>query len=322
VIDGLAMTGKPIDQAGDLSNVRAVGAYMGAYIRLVSQSQEDILVDILVDRADIENQAHNALHTFTTPRRHPLHDWETVLLQHGSPLQLANGLVARTFGDGPLVLLVHGWEGRGINLGKFIAPLVDAGYQPIALDGPAHGESPGETMDPAHFAQGIIDAGNELGPLAGVIAHSGGGASTALALKQGLMAQRVVLIAAFSSLIGVLQRFAQLAQLPQPVAERFYRLYGERMGMPDETFDIARISATLTTPALIIHDAADTYIPVADARAIAASWSGARLYVTNGLGHKRILHDAAVLAAAVSFLRGGTPHPNAIDEPDEPYASA
>ena len=123
-----------------------------------------------MDTADVENEAHTALHIFMTPRRHALHDWETVLLQQGSPLKLANRLVARTFGTGPRVLLVHGWEGRGVNLGKFIAPLVDAGYQAIALDGPAHGESPGKTMDPVHFAQGVIEAGNEVGPLAGVIA--------------------------------------------------------------------------------------------------------------------------------------------------------
>jgi pimeloyl-ACP methyl ester carboxylesterase len=269
-------------------------------ITLVSQFQE-------YSPMDVEDQARAALEMFMTPRRPAPRDWEAALLQQGTPLTLANGLAARSFGAGPRVLLVHGWEGRGMNLGMFITPLTAAGYQVIALDGPAHGESPGEQTHPPHFAQAILGVGQELGPLAGVIAHSMGAASTALALQQGLVAERVVLIAGPSSLAGVLQRFAQMAQLPEPVAERFYQLVAERVGAPAEALDIAQVGATLTTSALIIHDPADTDVPFADAQVIAASWPAARLYVTEGLGHRRILRDRDVIAMAVSFITADVP---------------
>src|SRR6478672_7473873 len=143
-----------------------------------------------MDVADIETQARAALELFMTPRRLAPREWEAALLRRGTPLTFGNGLVARSFGAGPRVLLVHGWEGRGMNLGMFIAPLNAAGYQVIALDGPAHGKSPGEQTNPVDFAHGLLGAGQELGPLAGVIAHSMGAASTALALRQGLDAER------------------------------------------------------------------------------------------------------------------------------------
>lgn len=40
----------------------------------------------------------------------------------------------------PLVILVHGWSGRGTQLGAFTGPLVNAGYHVIAFDeiGRAH----------------------------------------------------------------------------------------------------------------------------------------------------------------------------------------
>ncbi|HEX8728518.1 MAG TPA: hypothetical protein VF739_07855, partial [Ktedonobacterales bacterium] len=101
-----------------------------------------------MDTEDIETQARAALQMFMTPRRLAPRDWEAALLRRGTPLTFANGLVARSFGAGPRVLLVHGWEGRGMNLGMFIAPLTAAGYQVLALDGPAHGESPGEQTNP------------------------------------------------------------------------------------------------------------------------------------------------------------------------------
>jgi pimeloyl-ACP methyl ester carboxylesterase len=260
-----------------------------------------------MDVEDIENRARAALQLFMTPRRLAPREWEAALLQRGTRLTFANGLVARSFGAGTRVLLLHGWEGRGMNLGMFIPPLTAAGYQVIALDGPAHGESPGEQTNPADFAQGLCGVGQELGPLAGMIAHSMGAASTALALRQGLVSARVVLIAGPSSLAGVLRRFAQAAQLPEPVAERFSALVAEHVGKPAEMLDIAHVSATLTTPALIIHDPADADVPFADAQAIAASWPDARLYVTEGLGHRRILRDRDVIAMATSFITADVP---------------
>ena len=38
---------------------------------------------------------------------------------------------------------------------------------------------------------------------------------------------------------------------------------------------------------------------------LAAAWPSARLHVTHGLGHHRILHDERVIAASVDFLMAG-----------------
>lgn len=251
---------------------------------------------------DVETQARAALQMFITPRRPSPREWETALLHQGTPLAFANGLVASTFGAGPRVLFVHGWEGRGVSFGKFIAPLVASGFQAVALDGPAHGDSPGDTTHPIDFAHGIVGVGRELGPLAGVIAHSMGAAATALAIQQGLEAQKVVLIAGPSSVTGVLHRFAQKAQLTEPVAERFYQLVEEHVGVPAKEVETARVGAEISTPALIIHDRDDAEVPFADGQAIAATWPGARLYATTGRGHRRILLDSGVIALAVSFI--------------------
>lgn len=261
--------------------------------------------------ATIEQQAHTALRLFMSPRRPSPRDWEAELLRQGTPRTFSNGLVAQAYGAGPVVLLVHGWEGRGMNLGRFIAPLVAAGYTAIALDGPAHGASPGEMTNPLDFALAVLAVGREIGPLAGVIAHSMGSASTALALQRGLVAERVVLISGPSSLAGVMQRFAQMMRLPEPVAERYYQLVGEHVGVPAEALNIAQVSGDLTAPALVIHDRDDAEIPFADAQAIAAQWPAAQLYVTEGLGHRRILLDPAVIAMAVGFMRGGKPSSSA-----------
>ncbi len=46
-----------------------------------------------------------------------------------------------TWGNGPRVLLVHGWGGRGAQLGAFVEPLVSRGFSVVAFDAPGHGAS-------------------------------------------------------------------------------------------------------------------------------------------------------------------------------------
>jgi len=42
------------------------------------------------------------------------------------------------------VLLLHGWSGRGPQMGAFVEPLLARGYQPVAFDAPGHGRTPGK----------------------------------------------------------------------------------------------------------------------------------------------------------------------------------
>lgn len=46
-------------------------------------------------------------------------------------------------------------------------------------------------------------------------------------------------------------------------------------------------------------------VPLAQGEASARAWPGARLVTTRGLGHARILKDAAVASAAAAFIQGG-----------------
>ncbi|MEO1370064.1 MAG: alpha/beta fold hydrolase, partial [Acidobacteriota bacterium] len=114
---------------------------------------------------------------------------------------------------GPAVLLVHGWGGRGLQLGAFAEPLVEAGFRVLALDLPAHGESAGTSTSLPEAAEAITAVldllGGEPGGVAGLIAHSFGCASTAAAVARGLQPPaRTIFLAPPSTLDAVLDRFA------------------------------------------------------------------------------------------------------------------
>ena len=254
--------------------------------------------------AEVEEQARAALNQFVTPRRTPLRPREEEILASGIPMVFGNGLHATAWGSGRAVLLLHGWEGRGTSLMAFIRPLGAAGFRVVALDGPAHGSSPGDTTDPMDFALRLVEVGQELGPLGGIVAHSMGAASTALAIRRGLQVEKVVLLAGPSSLLGVLERYTRYVELPEPVAERFYSLMALRVSAPPEEMHVAEVCRDFAVPALIFHDPEDAEVPFADALELADAWPGAELHIASGSGHRRILFDPQVVKEAVAFLAG------------------
>jgi len=61
----------------------------------------------------------------------------------------------------------------------------------------------------------------------------------------------------------------------------------------------------MKVPLLVIHDRQDREVPLEDGERVAREAADGRLLVTDGLGHRRILRDAAVAAEAVRFLAEG-----------------
>ena len=88
---------------------------------------------------------------FFKTRRTGSRTGERDVLETAAPSSIA-GMKAWSWGNGPTVLLVHGWNGRATQLGGFVEPLVARGYRVVAFDAFGHGESPPSTekpLDPA-----------------------------------------------------------------------------------------------------------------------------------------------------------------------------
>jgi pimeloyl-ACP methyl ester carboxylesterase len=257
---------------------------------------------------------HIAVHLFCTPRRHHRPGWEKQIGARGETLRVGANLAAHSWGAGPIVLLVHGWEGRGTQLGRFVDPLVAAGFRAVAVDSPAHGDSGGTRTDLIECTEALRKVARELGPLAGVIAHSFGGAVTTLALERGLEASSVVLIGAPSSVEDVVRRFGELTGLRGRGMRAFRDALERQTRVKLTEVEIFERVGGLHVPALIVHDRDDREVPFHDAERLVAQWPGATLMATEALGHRRILKDDAVIRKVTEFLgsycaRGTEPEP-------------
>src|SRR2546426_7589813 len=89
------------------------------------------------------------------------------------------------WGDGPTVLLVHGWNGNAAQLSGLVPPLLRAGYYVATPDLPAHGASAGTHTNVRAMADALLRLGRRVGPVHAVIAHSLGAAASVIALAEG-----------------------------------------------------------------------------------------------------------------------------------------
>lgn len=249
-----------------------------------------------------------AFHLFCTPLRYAEPPRETEALRRAERFSIPFRdvhLAAYGWGEGPAVLLVHGWSGRGSQLGAFVEPLVASGHRVVAFDLPAHGRTPGRRTNALVATEAVLRVGEAIGPLRGVIAHSFGALCATLALRDGLAAGRVVYVAPAASASQAVSGFSRQFGLAAP-AERGLRGEMERRFGPDvwPRFSGRACAPGLRgVPALICHDLEDPEVPYEEGRSLADSWPGARMMTVAGLGHRRILRDERVIGEAVELMR-------------------
>ena len=238
---------------------------------------------------------------FRRTGRKPPRQGERDVLESGTPAKLA-GMQAHAWGEGPTVLLVHGWNGRGTQLGGFVAPLVERGFRVVAFDAIGHGESPGRHLSLPELADCIQSVATELGGIYGVVAHSLGGAATTLAMSRGLRVERAVFISPPSDPREFLRIFSSAIGLSDAVRARVKLRVEQRLGMTMEDMRATVHATSMRTPLLVIHDEDDKEVPVRVGMSVARAWPGAELVLTQGLGHQRILRDSNVINSAASFI--------------------
>ena len=251
--------------------------------------------------------AAGAARLFLSTRRHPVSARERAYLQGARRMDVASEhgpLAVWVWGEEgrPTVALLHGWEGRASQLGAFAPPLVAAGFRVVGLDAPGHGDSPGRNSSLVAMGDALRALGRRFGPFAGVIAHSAGSPSAIHALRRGLEAGRLVVVAPGVDLEGFSREFARLFGLSEAVRKGMQRRIERHVGVSWSELDPRRAPADVHVPLLVVHDRGDREAPFAGGESLARAW-GARLLATEGLGHTRILWNEAVVTAATEFLR-------------------
>jgi pimeloyl-ACP methyl ester carboxylesterase len=208
-------------------------------------------------------------------------------------------------GEGPLVVLLHDWQGGASQLSRLARGLASAGLRVALFDMPAHGAASGMTCDLSEFLDVAGDVSAQLGVVQALVGHGLGGLTALLCAARGLPVSSVVAIAPVPSFEFAVQQFSQSYGVLGSAQELLMRRLERRVGLSRRDTSLAEVTPSL--PTLLVHDVLDRSVPVLSSRQVSANWRGARLMETCGLGHQRILNAPPVIHFVGNFLRGFPP---------------
>jgi pimeloyl-ACP methyl ester carboxylesterase len=277
-------------------------------------------------------RAREAAIAFLTPHRRPLPSPATPQ-KHFRPftiLTTTQRITGVEMGQGPAVLLVHGWEGQISDFSSLIPALLKAQYRVVGFDLPAHGGSreriqrrnsdpanrhlelffgeaaeqvfQGETAPIPACVAACLAVQRRFGNFHAVVGHSVGALIAAQATTSGLTCRRLVAIAAPARYENCARRFAEHSHLhPDETEEMIGAL--DAMQTQVRTISLPHIARSQNIPALFIHSRDDRVVPFSDSAESVGLWRNARFLQLDGLGHRRILNFPDVVRSVTSFVR-------------------
>lgn len=204
---------------------------------------------------------------------------------------------------GKRILMAHGWSGRGTQMPDIALHLLNEGYEIVSFDAPAHGKASGKMSMMPYFIDSIKFIDQQYGPFYGAIGHSLGGMSLLKAVKDGVNLQKLIIIGTANSVTNITREFAQNMQLGLDVAKIMKFYFDEKFGEDMDKLSGAYSAEEVNIPTLVIHDEDDADVEISSAYEIKNSLKAGELFITKGLGHRKILGNKKVINKITTFFR-------------------
>src|SRR5690349_17006711 len=153
-------------------------------------------------------------------------------------------------------LILHGFESCVRNFEHYVQPLLDKGYEVLAFDAPAHGESEGKQTNVLEYRNMIEEIHRRYGPVQAFMGHSFGGLAAALALEKisHTPETRLVMIAPATETKTAIDSFFRLLHMDGQVRKEFDKIIEETGGNPVEWYSVTRALQFISAEILWIHD--------------------------------------------------------------------
>jgi hypothetical protein len=239
------------------------------------------------------------------PQRMPT--LESDFMRKAIPLRYGEGQrnVCWMYGEGPLVVCIHGWGGGGAaDMGLLAGAVADKGYRVIALDLSGHGSSSGEKIGFGIFIRDIEEFCSTLSePVHCYIGFSAGGLCMMAARANGkLSAQKFVCISSPREPYPPIYLLKKKLGVGESMLEQIRSDIAQEFGCPWQEITNRCFSSSSGEELLLVYDVGDSFVQYADAERIAKQWSGARLKKTAGNKHRAMLAADEVIWEVCGFI--------------------
>lgn len=200
-------------------------------------------------------------------------------------------------------LLSHGWCGRGTQLFKIADTLLQEGYTTFSFDAPAHGKSPGRKTNMKEFIAVIQYLEQKYGPFEIAIGHSLGGMAILNAFKGKNTLKKIVTIGSGNIIDDIIKTFIKQLQLKPEIGGIMKKRVEKQINVTINDFSTYLAAKEIIIPVLVIHDEHDHDVAVSAAKHIHEHLVQGELYITQHLGHRKILGDAKVIEKIMTFIK-------------------
>ena len=201
------------------------------------------------------------------------------------------------------ILLVHGWSGRGTQLFKIADALLKIGYSTVSFDAPAHGKSQGTTTIMSEFIHSILEIEKQFGPFEIAIGHSLGGMSVLNAIKDGLKVDKTIIIGSGDIVQDILDEFTSKLGLKPEMSIKLRDYFEDKYEVKMDDFSAYKAAQKVQIPVLVIHDNDDPEVSVKAGIHIYKNLEKGVLFLTDGLGHRKILGNQNVINKIITFIK-------------------
>jgi pimeloyl-ACP methyl ester carboxylesterase len=202
------------------------------------------------------------------------------------------------------VLLIHGWEGKGMQLCSFVDPLLQAGWSVLSIDLPAHGKSTGSDTTIMECAESIRLLLERFPDTSALISHSFGALCSVLALSTltGSTPRKLCTVGAPFSIQEVIHRYADFLGLGLRARIELDSLIEKKLEKSLKDISPEELLAKLDLSLLVLHSEDDLEVPVDDAQRWADVSKNPELRIFSDLGHRKILRSSKAIGKVLEFL--------------------
>ena len=249
---------------------------------------------------------------FGTPQKHKIpkreQEMDTKSVQKSIFIPAINkNIIVYEYGKSDRkVLLAHGWSGRGTQLFKIADALLDNDFMTISFDAPGHGKSDGKRTIMLEFVEIILELEKIYGIFQAAVGHSLGGIALLNAARLEFKLKSLIIIGSADKIEDIIADFTSKIGLPVKYNLLLKQYFERKYNKPMDHFSAYLSAKEVQIPVLVIHDKDDNEVPVACAENIMAHLANGEIFLTEKLGHRKVLGDASVVKKLIDFININT----------------
>ncbi|MGM0564269.1 MAG: alpha/beta hydrolase [Pseudomonadota bacterium] len=264
----------------------------------------------LIERLSPRLAARLAVFLASRPRKHERKPRELEQLQSAERIEFTGSrgrrCVAWAWGEGPTVIVAHGWESRGSQMATMAMAIAEAGFRAVAIDFAAHGDSEGRSVSFVDMGNDTLALARQLGEIEAFVGHSAGGVLSMAARERGFHAKRYCTIGSPTAPYPAVNGIRKILRPTEATLEACRAEFARGFGASWDEVAAGRAFSNPQGELLLIFDRDDGEVDHHQAELIAGVWPGAKVIKTEGLGHRRLMWHPTVIEAVVAFLKEGS----------------